>query len=192
MLLGPPPSSFWASQVVLVLTNLPANTGDIMGRQFDPWVGKIPWRRKWQPTLEVLPGESHGQRRLAGYRPWGREQSDMTEATQHALLPSKQSKSRGKPICLRCSLLSPPSMPCLQVEGRLSLTDGKPAAVLRLAAKWDRRGSDLMGCGIKLKVQNIDAQMKAVNGDPPEERVLFFTTEGTILKVWKREKTATG
>ena len=52
-----------------------------MGRQFDPWVGKIPWRRKWQPTLEFLPGESHGQRSLAGYRPWGREQSDMTEAT---------------------------------------------------------------------------------------------------------------
>ena len=50
-----------------------------------------------------------------------------------------------------------------------------------------------MGCGIKLKVQNIDAQMKAVNGDPPEERVIFFfTTERTILKVWKREKTATG
>ena len=35
---------------------------------FDPWVGKIPWRRAWQPTL-VLPGESHGQRSLAGYSP---------------------------------------------------------------------------------------------------------------------------
>ena len=38
---------------------------------FDPWVGKIPWRRKWQPTPVFLPGESHGQRRLAGYSPWG-------------------------------------------------------------------------------------------------------------------------
>ena len=34
-------------------------------------VGKIPWRRKWQPTPVFLPGESHGQRNLAGYSPWG-------------------------------------------------------------------------------------------------------------------------
>ena len=36
-------------------------------RRFDPWVGKIPWRRAWQPTLVFLPGESHGQRSLVGY-----------------------------------------------------------------------------------------------------------------------------
>ena len=36
---------------------------------FDPWVGKIPWRRKWEPTLLFLPVESHGQRSLAGYSP---------------------------------------------------------------------------------------------------------------------------
>ena len=41
--------------------------------EFDPWVGKIPWRRKLQPTPVYLPGESHGQRRLAGYCPWGRK-----------------------------------------------------------------------------------------------------------------------
>ena len=39
---------------------------------FDPWVGKIPWRRKWQPTPVLLPGKSHGQRSLVGYSPWGR------------------------------------------------------------------------------------------------------------------------
>ena len=38
---------------------------------FDPWVGKIPWRRKWQPSLVFLPGESHGQRSLVGYGPRG-------------------------------------------------------------------------------------------------------------------------
>ena len=37
--------------------------------RFHPWVRKIPWRRKWQPTLVFLPGESHGQRSLAGYGP---------------------------------------------------------------------------------------------------------------------------
>ena len=36
---------------------------------FNPWVGKIPWRRKWQPTPVFLPGKSHGQRSLAGYSP---------------------------------------------------------------------------------------------------------------------------
>ena len=38
---------------------------------FNPWVGKIPWRRTWQPTPEFWPGESHGQRSLAGYSLWG-------------------------------------------------------------------------------------------------------------------------
>ena len=47
--------------------------------QFDPWVRKISWRRAWQPTPVFLPGESHGQRRLAGYSPLGHKESDMTE-----------------------------------------------------------------------------------------------------------------
>ena len=46
---------------------------------FDPWVGKIPWRRKWQPTPVFLPGESQKRRSLAGYSPWGCKESDMTE-----------------------------------------------------------------------------------------------------------------
>ena len=36
----------------------------------DPWVGKIPWRRKWQPTPVLFPGKSHGWRSLVGYSPW--------------------------------------------------------------------------------------------------------------------------
>ena len=43
---------------------------------FNLWVRKIPWRRKWQPTPVFLPGESHEQRSLAGYSPWGRKESD--------------------------------------------------------------------------------------------------------------------
>ena len=46
---------------------------------FNPWVGKIPWRRKWLPTPVSLPGKSHGQRSLAGYTPWDHEQLDTTE-----------------------------------------------------------------------------------------------------------------
>ena len=50
-----------------VVKNPPANRRG----GFDPWVGKIPWRREWQPTPIFLPGKSPGQRSLAGYRPWG-------------------------------------------------------------------------------------------------------------------------
>ena len=46
---------------------------------FNPWVRKISWRRKWQPTPVFLPGKSHGCRNLVGYSPWGRKESDMTE-----------------------------------------------------------------------------------------------------------------
>ena len=46
---------------------------------FNPWVEKIPWRRKWQPTPVFLPGEFHGQRSLTGYSPWGRKESDTTK-----------------------------------------------------------------------------------------------------------------
>ena len=46
---------------------------------FDPWVGKISWRRKWQPTPVLLPGKSHRQRSLVGYSPWGRKESDTIE-----------------------------------------------------------------------------------------------------------------
>ena len=48
-------------------------------RRFDPWVRKIPWRRKWEPTPVFLPGKSHGQRSLMGYSPWGHEESDVTK-----------------------------------------------------------------------------------------------------------------
>ena len=46
---------------------------------FNPWVGKIPWRRKWQPTPVFLPEESQGRRSLVGYSPWGHKESDTTE-----------------------------------------------------------------------------------------------------------------
>ena len=56
---------------------------------FAPWVRKIPWRRAWQPTPVFLPGESHGQRSLAGCNPLGRKDLDTTEATELAYKPSE-------------------------------------------------------------------------------------------------------
>ena len=50
----------------------------------DPWVGKIPWRRAWQPTPVFLPGESHGQRSLTGCRPWASQRVRHEWATKHS------------------------------------------------------------------------------------------------------------
>ena len=66
-------------------------------RGFDPWLGKIPCRRKWQPTLVFLPGKSHGQRSLVGYSPWGLKESDTTE-----WLNGNSSLTDAPPFNLRC------------------------------------------------------------------------------------------
>ena len=67
-----------ASQVALEIKNQPANAGDIKDRVLClHW--EDPWRRAWPPTPVFLPGESHGQRSLEGYSPWGCTESDMTE-----------------------------------------------------------------------------------------------------------------
>ena len=65
-----------ASHVVLVVKNLPDNVGDtssILGQE-------DPLEEGWQPTPVFLPGESHGQRSLVGYSPWGCKESNTTEA----------------------------------------------------------------------------------------------------------------
>jgi len=55
--------------VALLVNNPPANAGDLRDWGFELWIGKIPWRRAWEPTPVFLPGESHGQRTLAGHSP---------------------------------------------------------------------------------------------------------------------------
>ena len=73
---------FVASLVVQTVKHLQCR-----GPGFSPWVRKIPWRRKWQPTpVLLLPGKSHGQRSLVGWSPWGCKEWDRTERL--ALLPS--------------------------------------------------------------------------------------------------------
>ena len=54
--------------------------------RFDPWVGKIPWRREWQPTAVFLSGEFHGQRSLVSYSPWGRRVGHDWPTNTHYLL----------------------------------------------------------------------------------------------------------
>ena len=57
---------------------------------FDPWVRKIPWGRKWQPTPVFLPGKSHGQRSLAGYNLWGHKRVRYNLATKQQITSMTQ------------------------------------------------------------------------------------------------------
>ena len=57
------------------------------GDRFNPRVGKMPWRREWQPTAVFLPGQFHGQRSLAGYSPWGSKTWDTTKQLTLSFFP---------------------------------------------------------------------------------------------------------
>ena len=62
-----------------MVKNLPANVGDARNAAYNPSVGKIPWRRKWQPPSVFLLGKFHGQRSLVGYSPQDHRESDRPE-----------------------------------------------------------------------------------------------------------------
>ena len=64
-----------------MVKNPPANAGDLQDTGTIPESGTSLGGRSWQHTPVFLPGESHGQRSLVGYNPWGHKESDMTEAT---------------------------------------------------------------------------------------------------------------
>ena len=65
----------WSSQVCVAKES----TCQCRRHRFDPWVRKILWRRKWLLIVVFLPSESHGQRSLVGYSPWGSKELDITE-----------------------------------------------------------------------------------------------------------------
>ena len=74
--------------------------------RFISLVGKIPWKRKWQPTPVLLPGNSHGWRTLVGCSPWGHKESDMTERLHFHFSLSYIGEGNGNP--LQCSCLENP------------------------------------------------------------------------------------
>ena len=73
-------SQYGTSQVALVVKNLLKR---LKGLEFDPWVRKSPWRRVWQLTPVFLPGESYGQRSLAGYGPQGHRVRQLEQLSTH-------------------------------------------------------------------------------------------------------------
>ena len=83
--------------------------------RFDPWVGMIPWRRKWQLTPVFLPGKYHGERSLAGSSPWGCKESDTTEQLNNNNNSAlKQTNKQNSCSCI-CN------MNCLNVHHRMKL-----------------------------------------------------------------------
>ena len=78
--------------------------------RLNPWVGKIPWTRKWLHTAVFLPGKPHGQRSLVGYSPWGHKELDISERlraqTAHNKIRWNQRKRKPKSIfvfvCEQC------------------------------------------------------------------------------------------
>ena len=77
--------------------------------RFDPWVRKVPWRSKWQPTTVFLPGqESHGQRSLVGYSPWSCKRvrrDQVTEQQQCPPLVPTEHYSQRNMLIAQCSCL---------------------------------------------------------------------------------------
>ena len=88
------------------LLKYPPTMWELQEMGFDPWVGKIPWRRAWHPTPVFLPGKSHGRRSLVGCRPWGREELDTTERLHFPFSLACIEEGNGNP--LQCSCLENP------------------------------------------------------------------------------------
>ena len=77
-----------------MVKNPPSNAGDGYKRlRFGPWVRKIPWSRKWQPSPVFLPRESHGPRRWAS--PWGGKESDTHKPRLRRLTNASNQKQAG-------------------------------------------------------------------------------------------------
>ena len=107
------------------IKNLPADARDAGDTGFDPWVGKIPWSKKWQPTSTLLPGKFHGPGSLVGYRPWGCKDSDMTEHTAHT--QRVEVRLSGGQNFLLFSQFGPRSLPIgIAVFCRAHISPGQP------------------------------------------------------------------
>ena len=103
--------------------------------RFDPQVGKIPWRREWQPTPVILPGEFHRQKSLVAYSPRDHKESDTTEPLTHTCFPKRQTKRKTPTASDDCvmhcarSLWAPGSF--ISSSHHLHLTDFSPLQLLR-------------------------------------------------------------
>ena len=116
-------------------------------RGFNPWVRKIPWRRKWQPTPVFLPGESHGQRSLAGSGPQGHKRVGQDSVTKQ--LSEQNATTFLKSLPLNPNLFDSVAVPVAQSCPTLcDPTDYRT----RLLCPWDSPGGNsAVGCHFLLQ-----------------------------------------
>ena len=93
---------------------------------FNSWVRKIPWRSKWQPTSVFLPGKSHGQRSLAGYRRWRHKRVRHDLATKQSVSNSKSLKPSSGQVTFYCSHLLPPLQSLMHLNEHHATTAAGP------------------------------------------------------------------
>ena len=125
--------------------------------RFDPWVGKIPQRRAQQPTQVFLPGESHGQRSLAGCGPQGCTESGMT-ACMHAgyIMSPRISLSFANPLLLLLSHFS-----------RVQLCVTPQTAATRLPHPQDSPGKNTgVGCRFLLQCRKVKSESEVAQSCP--------------------------
>ena len=84
----------------VALTSGKESTSQCKRHGFHPWVRKIPWSRKWQPTPVFLPGKSHGHRSLVGQSPCAQKELDTTEQTCTALRSGLTCRRPSRPAAL--------------------------------------------------------------------------------------------
>ena len=121
--------------------------------EFDPWVGKIPWRRKWQPTPVFLPEKSHRQRSLAVYSPWGCKEVDTTQWLHYVQMWELDHKKRWVPKnwCFRIVVLEK----TLRVPWTAKRSN--QSSLKEISPEYS-----LEGLMLRLKLQNFDHLMQRV------------------------------
>ena len=129
--------------------NQPANAGSCKRGKFDPWVGEVPWRRKWQPPPVFLPGKSLGQRSLAGCSPWGHRvwEVDMTEYV-HIYTWEKRESQLQLNCFVKNFVIGFPEMPPLVAD----LVEGGPRLHRRVEKVAPVSGSTLTGWPLLVRV----------------------------------------
>ena len=172
---------------------------------FNPWVRKIPRRRKWQPTPVLLPGQFHGWRSLVGYSPWDHKESDTTERLHFSLLMGMLYKERENSICIAewlfsiiMSVLIPVHTKLLQsclilcdlpgssVHGILQARTLEWAAIPSSRGFSQPRDQTLITCLLHWQVGSLPLVPpgKSLMPVPPERSNFFFFRLSFFAKEW--------
>ena len=129
--------------------NQPAKAGNCKRCKFDPWVGEMPWRRKWQPPPVFFPGKSLGQRSLAGCSPRGRRVREVdTTEHRHIYTWEKRESQLQLNCCVKNFVIGFPEMPPLVAD----LVEGGPGLHRRVEKVAPVSSRNLTGWPLLVRV----------------------------------------